>query len=372
MGAYYLNLLLLLVFFYSSTSCSNPSKNIDMRQSQNQSAENKVSKIQSNQENNGIKYFEMVGESSGMVEIYVPLPASWEKSKQEGFLYEGPNKIRVSAAFNSLFQFTNNQELLWMWQQQGIQNVPPMPLEQIIEKFFKPVAEQTGRTLTKTYPLPELANTMDLFYSQLFVSVPTQREVNAYGLEWKDNKGMSYVTALTINISYSQISSTWFFTGQYLQAPNEYFEEAKKSFLYGLTHTEANPEWVLAVYKRDAERAGKAYQAHLGRMAIINSRNNTGRSVGDVYSEILDINHAGFLKRSDINGAGHNNTINTIGERTVILNNNTGERYNVQAGSKYYWVNSEGKYFGTDNSLYDPRTDKRLNDSEWVPFKEGK
>ncbi len=233
-----------------------------------------------------------------------------------------------------------------------------------------PVAEQTGRTLTKTYVLPELANTIGMFYSQLFVSVPIQREVNSYGIEWKDKEGMSYITTLTINISYSQVSSTWFFTGQYLEAPNAQFEEAKKAFLYGLIHTEANPQWVLAINRRDAKRAGQAYQAHLGRMAIINARRNTNRSVGDVYSDILDINHAGFLKRSDINSAGHDDLINTIGDRTIILNNNTGESYNVQAGSKYYWVNSEGKYFGTDNPLYDPRTDNKLNNTEWVPFEQ--
>ena len=363
-------LLLLPIFFYCTISCNNPSKNSNMQQDRIKNNENRTTEIQSIQENNGIKYFESFDKSMGMVDSYIPFPASWKESKQEGFLYEGPNNVRVSAAFTSLFQFTNNQELLWTWQQQGIQNVPPMPLEQIIETYFMPVAEQTGRTLTKTYPLPELANTMGLFYGQLFVSVPIQREVNSYALEWKDDKGISYITTLTVNISYSLNSSTWFFTGQYLEAPNAYFEEAKKAFLYGLIHTEANSEWVLAINQRDAKRAGQAYQAHLGRMAIINARTNTSRSVGDVYSEILDINHAGFLKRSDMNDAGHENSINTIGERVVISNSNTGENYNVQAGSKYYWVNSEGKYFGTDNSLYDPRTDNRINNTEWVPFEQ--
>ena len=86
------------------------------------------------------------------------------------------------------------------------------------------------------------------------------------------------------------------------------------------------------------------------------------------YSEISDISHAGYLKRSDINNAGHSKSVNMIGERTVIANHETNEHYNVQSGNKYYWVNNNGEYFGTDNSLYDPRIDNKINGSEWVKF----
>lgn len=94
------------------------------------------------------------------------------------------------------------------------------------------------------------------------------------------------------------------------------------------------------------------------------------KSTGVVYSEILDYNHAGYLKRSDMNSAGHTNNLNAKNDRVVIVNSITGENYNVQAGSKFYWVNSDGKYFGTDNLLYDPRTDNRINNRDWVPFEQ--
>lgn len=368
MRTFYL-LLSLFFFSFSSISCKDQSKN-KIQQNGNKDAENMVSETNSSQQNKGIKYFESIDNSLGIVSSYHPFPVNWKESKQAGFLYEGPGNIRVSGAHVTSFQFTHNQEMAWMWQQQGLKNVPPMPLEQIIETFFSPIAKQTGRTLTKTYELPDLANTMFLFNNQLFVSVPTQKEVKAYGLEWKDNNGLSYLTTLIINISYSQASSAWWFSVQYMEVSNSHFEKAKKAFLYGLTNVETNPQWILVCNQRDAKRAGQAYQAHLGRMAIINARSNTSKSVGDVYSEILDINHAGYLKRSDMKSAGHSNSINTIGERVVIANTNTGENYNVQAGSKFYWVNSEGKYFGTDNSLYDPRTDNRLNNTEWEPFEQ--
>lgn len=69
-----------------------------------------------------------------------------------------------------------------------------------------------------------------------------------------------------------------------------------------------------------------------------------------------------------MNSQGQTRTINAIGERNVISNYSTGERYTVQSGSKYYWVNNDGKYFGTDNPNYDPRTDNRINNVEWSQF----
>ncbi len=97
MRAYYLNMLL-LTFFYSSTSCSNPSNNVNMKQNHNQNASDKISEMKSNQEKAKLKYFGSVDKSIGLVDSYIPLPANWNKSNKEGFLYEGPNNIRVSIA----------------------------------------------------------------------------------------------------------------------------------------------------------------------------------------------------------------------------------------------------------------------------------
>ena len=318
----------------------------------------------------GVKYFESIDKSTGLVSSRYPFPSNWKKSQQPGFIYEGSNNIRISNYASTNFQFTNNQEIAYMWQQQGMQNTPPMSLEQIIQQFYMPVAKETGRTLTKKYPLPEFARSMTIFNNLLFVSVPTQRDIKAYGLEWTDANGISYISALTITISYSEISSSWTFGSQYLEAPNAYFEKAKEAFLYGITNFDTNPQWLRFCNQRDAKRAGQLYQEHLGRMAAINARSTSSKSVSDIYSEISDINHKGYLNRSNINSAGHSKVINAISEQSVIGNHDTGEHYNVQSGSKYYWVNNDGLYLGTNNSLYDPRIDNKINKTEWTLFKE--
>jgi hypothetical protein len=87
-----------------------------------------------------------------------------------------------------------------------------------------------------------------------------------------------------------------------------------------------------------------------------------------ISSDILDISHAGYLKHSDMVSAGQAKTINTISGQSVITNPDTGELYKVDSGYKNYWVNADGKYFHTDNSLYDPRTDKQINNQQWERF----
>ncbi|MAK35148.1 MAG: hypothetical protein CMC15_03105, partial [Flavobacteriaceae bacterium] len=160
----------------------------------------------------------------------------------------------------------------------------------------------------------------------------------------------------------------WNFFGQYLQATSADFSEAKKAFLYGLENTQYNQQWIATRNQNDMNRANVSYAAHQKRMAAIQARGNASMALSKTYSEISDISHAGYLKRSNINSAGHSKTINTIAENTVIANHGTGEHYTVPSGSNYYWVNNRGEYFGTNNINYDPRIDQQINDSEWTKF----
>lgn len=108
--------------------------------------------------------------------------------------------------------------------------------------------------------------------------------------------------------------------------------------------------------------------AHQQRMAPIAAQGRTSRSVARACSDILDINHAGYLERDSSNSAGHSALIDAVGERALIGHHETGEHYRVEDGSRYYWVGSDGTYFGTDNPLYDPMTDQRINDVQWTRF----
>ena len=103
-------------------------------------------------------------------------------------------------------------------------------------------------------------------------------------------------------------------------------------------------------------------------MNAIAAAGTTNKSIGDTYSDILDISHKGYLNRSNINDAGHSKTIRGINETTMIGNHETGEHYNVPMGSNYYWVSNDGMYIGTDNALFNPNTERGVNEKNWTKF----
>lgn len=375
--AFALSFLMILYSCQSSSQETNGARLEEMNvvhevthatESESQQYQNNHQHASSQSRSNSYVYIEDVDSKTGMVTHQYPFPKSWKKSQQAGYLYEGPNNIRVSGVQSLYFDFTNNQDVLMNWQYQGIQNVSPLDLDQIIEYFFMPNAQQAGRTLVNSYQLPELARTRVLYHNQRFHSVPTQWDAQAYVLEWQDKSDMRYASILVKEIGYAQVSSGWFLINQQLEAPKEYYEEAKDALIYALTYYITNPDWVRYINERDAQQADVQLQAHLNRMAAINARISSNQSIGDIYSEISDISHAGYLKRSDMNIKGHNSTIDMIGERTLIGNQTTGEQYYVPSGNNYYWVNKDGAYISTNNSLFDPRTDQRLNQMEWEKF----
>ncbi len=312
-----------------------------------------------NQRTNGITYFKNYDPKANMVSSTIPFPSSWKQlTNNREFKFEGPNNLKVSGEFGRNFTYG----------QYGGNNRPPMSLQQIIQEFFMPTAQQTNRTLLTTYELPRVAQVTQNYRDRLWKYAPSQQTTKAYALEWKDTNGMKYITVINVINDQSQFGSYWGFYGNYLQARSQDFEAAKKAFIHGLENTQYNPQWIAAFNQKEMQRANVSNAAHQQRMAAINARGNAILETGKIYSEISDISHAGYLNRSNINSHGHSKTISGINETITIANHNSGEHYSVPMGNKYYWVGKDGTYFGTDNSLYNPNTDQRMNSNDWTQF----
>jgi|GEM_PF-702708 len=324
-----------------------------------------------NTQQSQLKYFHFHDPATGMSSGRTPFPANWKQlTNNKEFSFEGPNRLRVSNVGGASFQFTNNADMAQMFQMQGTANQPPMSIEQITQTYFMPIARDEGRTLVKTYELPDLARKSLHDSSQLYSSMPQQLDAKAYALEWKDNKGMSYVSVVNVNIAYSQPSSYWTITSQYLEAPHDDFPAARDALIHGLVNSETNPQWLALKNQQDRQRSQVSHQQHMARMGSIRSAGNAAAQTGKIYSEISDINHQGYMNRDSMNSAGHQRTINAIGDRTVIANPDSGQRYNVQSGSNQYWVNPNEEYIGSDNPNYDPRLDPYTNNQDWVEYQE--
>lgn len=325
----------------------------------------------------GYKYFEFMDEDLKILSTRILIPNSWERSSDTNYILEGPNNIRVANVQTSpMLMYSEDPSMVRTFQMNGMQNQYPLTLNEITELYFMPYAEQNNMQLVNTFPIPEISKKSVEFLKLNYSSTPTKQEVETMGLEWKDTNGKRYLTVLRRLIFTKNDHLTWGFINQHIESKSADYDTAKKLFIDVILSEQHNTDWLYKKNKIAAQKAQQQFQAHQARMNAIqlNSTNSSftssssSTSVGDIYSDILDINHAGYLKRSNMTSHGHTRTVNAIGNRNVISNHTTGEHYNVQAGSKFYWVNNNGEYFGTDNANYDPRSDRKVNQTEWSQF----
>ena len=64
--------------------------------------------------------------------------------------------------------------------------------------------------------------------------------------------------------------------------------------------------------------------------------------------------------------------IDTINEKTNVVDPTSGQRYKVDSGSNQYWMNSNGEYIGTEKPGYDPNLDDNMNEVKWQELNEVK
>jgi hypothetical protein len=326
-----------------------------------------------------IRYQEIRDPQSGVVQAVSPIPASWEVNPEGSPIYmSGPGGIRLYRTETTTFAWANDAFGQQSAAQMGHQVVPLLPLDQVLAQLVEPAARAQGESLLRSYPVPEIEGFWQRFAAGM-VQTGSQRQVRALGTEWTDGRGKRTFVSLVQSITSQGQGLIWTLQTTRLAAPEEVFDEARAAYVYAVGNTQINPAWQQMANGRlvgqlrqnqafHQDMMARSRAAHRQRMAAIEQAGNAARSVGQTYSDILDISHAGYLNRDSIQSAGHAATVDMIGERSLIANHETGEHYKVDAGSNYYWVGNDGRYLGTDDALYDPRTDQRVNDVDWTKF----
>jgi hypothetical protein len=323
--------------------------------------------------------------ATGMVTVRVPLPKGWRIDPDPNTPIEivGPDNIVVYQQKPAVFAYSDDPFSQNTIRMMGQQVHPVISLQEYLNRYMLPGYRNQGHRLIKSYPIPEVANRFETI-SKLVPKVYVQRRtMDVLGTEWEMNDGRRAFVLMSQSVSYGRDVIHWTVSYYEVVAPRERFEYARDTMIYASSNLEMNPKFVrfqnnkmLADIERTRRQGNEALRqsrrAHLQRMNAIAERGRTSANIGKTYSDILDINHSGYLKRSDMVSAGQSKSIDAIGERSVITNGYTGEQYQVDSGSKHYWVNNNGEYIGTDNSLFDPRTQNGFNKWEWNQFEVGR
>jgi len=325
-------------------------------------------------------FYEYVDPKNGLTQVRYPIPESWNVNGLDNPIYmEGPNNLIVHKTEKETFFWSNDPMMQQTMQMSGKKLVQPLNNNQILNQFVRPNAENQGYKFLKSYELPEVAGLFQRVFNAMVNTTGSQREVEALGTEWETSKGKKSLIVMVRYQILDQQALTWTIQTTELESEPGYFKKAKNAYIYSFANAQLNPQWIqymngklIGNIKKSNEfwnkAAAQSAAAHQQRMNAIASRGQISRSIGNTYSEILDISHKGYLDRSSINDAGHSKTIREINETTLIGNHETGEQYYVPSGSNFYWISDDGTYIGTDNSLFNPNTDNRMNDKEWTKF----
>ncbi len=326
-----------------------------------------------------MQYHQVMDSQRGVTQAVFPFPAAWQIHGEHASVFaSGPGGIQLYQADSNQFFWSEDPQWRQVAGQQGKVLMAPLPMNQVLQQIVAPAAQNHGNRLVNSYPVPEISG----YWQRYIAGMPNngmQRRVEALGTEWRDGRGQRTFVAIVQFVSRDRQSASWQLTTQSLTAPEGVFDQAVADFRYAIGNGQINPQWQAMMNNQYvdqrrcsdafwAEASARSRAAHQQRMAAIASAGQTARSVGNTYSEILDISHAGYLNRDSIQSEGHSAGIRQISGHTIIGNHETGEHYRVEDGNNHYWVNNDGLYIATDNPLFDPRLDQRISHENWTRF----
>ncbi len=317
-----------------------------------------------------LKYFNSIDSRNGIVMYRIPFPAYWQKQNGGQYQYTGPNGIKIHGERGGSFMFSNDPQMNQMYQQSGVQVQLPKSIDQVINEGFMEYANKINRKLVRKYPIPQLAAWDKKFDDQLYKSVPSQKTFNVMGLEWRDPDGTSFLTILHHFVSYDQYGGYWGITYSVLEASQKSFKEAKTQYINGLLNQQINPQWLQAVNQKDMQIAQQSNAAHQQRMANIKSFGDQNTANYNARMAAMDQNMENWRSNQAASDRSQEQFVDYINESTNVSDPNTGQTYKVESGANQYWINDQGEYIKSDNSLYDPNLDQNINNQTWTEYVE--
>ena len=178
-------------------------------------------------------------------------------------------------------------------------------------------------------------------------------ELTIFGLSWEGIEGRLIGRATTWSLDPVVV----------YRAPAGKLEPQMPLLVAIVNTCHVTPEWSQMRAEHSAKLAGIARK---GAEAANKAAMERSRMLAKYSSDISDIIHEGYQKRSAIQDETHRKVINSIRgtEDYVVPGGNT----SVQLPNDYrsVYTNGNGEYLLTNDALYDPNTDPALNTHQWT------
>ncbi len=228
------------------------------------------------------------------------------------------------------------------------------------------MAQQTGSKFIKQYPLPQIARADKSYGDQLYKVGQAQTNYQAAASEWEDGKGNRAMIVVHYTENSGAGSVYWGYYVQVIGSKASDFENAKSIYLNALANTQYNPQHIAAYNQREAAKSNQSWSAHNQKMknnqANFEAQQRAHQSSVDAWNKSsMDA----YNSRSASQDRMQNQTINSINETQNVTDPNNGQTYQVEGYSNQYWMNGQGEYIPSDNSLYNPNMDNDVNNQNW-------
>jgi hypothetical protein len=285
--------------------------------------------------------------NTGVVSSYVPLPADWQVKPNGWF---GPAGEQVVSQQGGSF----------LEQQRPVYSV-----DQIVEQDVLPKLRQQGYRALGTIDLPEVARRDQQLYAGYWKAAPSQDQHAARGVEYESAQGARGLIVVHFTLSRSQFGGMSFYYLHVMEAPAERYEAAKSTLRYALANYEIDRQYLAAYNQREQQKSQASWNDHNRRMATRQRSFDSWQSTQRTLSDVGDIYHEGWQRRSQLNDRGQERAVDGIWEREAVVDPYYGQTGRVEAGYQNYYMNQFGEYIGTDDQFYNPNMDPQLNNQEW-------
>lgn len=308
---------------------------------------------------------------TGRITSYSPYPVNWKLVTGANGTQEihGPNGIIANGLPTEVYSFNVDPQVARM---AGQKVANPEPIQTLFQNRIIPAIQQGGGKLIKQYSLPRIAQRNH----RLIQGALNRSRVQSYEIiasEWEKPNGIKVLVLFSQMIMHSQGGSSWALTLSKLEAPSQYFESAKETYLYAQANWQVDQKTAMA-HAADLQRMDRESEARLAQSRAAHNarmRSNeaafqaTQKHYVDTQNEISDISMQGYRDRSASQDRIRNQEVNMIHEENTMTNPWENKSSQVKSGYQYYYMNAKGQVIGSNNPNFNPNENSKFNHIEW-------
>ena len=297
--------------------------------------------------NGGIKNVAIPHSQTGQTVSHLPVPTSWRFTKQ-GF--RGPNGLEAGDIPSACYFSKGNERIV--------------SLQEVVNENMRSFKQQ-GVTVTNTFELPRIAQAVKSMHDQLWTISPVQKNYKAVGIECVMN-GQKTLWVLTHWTSRNQFTSGWNLITQKMIANDNYFETAKREFIYALENQRYDNQYVAMHNQREQSRANMSNANFQNRMRSNQAAfEATNRATVNSFNEISDMQMDTWRRNNASQDRMQYKQVEGIWERSTVRDMNNGNLYQVEGQANHYWMDGQGNYVPSNDANWNPNLDNAYNNNTW-------